>query len=365
MPTPKDILVVTTSSIEGLKIKKYLKPVSAHIVAGTNLFSDFLGGLSDVFGGRSQSYQNQLTALYNEAIDRIKTAAYEIGGTCVLGLNIDMDEISGKGKSMFMLSAVGTAVILEKEIVETRQIHEPDETFENVSVERVNTLRTKKAILEKAAEGTLPLGDDIWAFITTNRIDEIFPYLLDKFSKAFVADNTTFGSSEAFYKNLITYIDALPEDKKVDLLYNAIAKVEDGNVVTKISAIIQELNLLDWQKVTDLLNHKDFRIQKRALRIVTYDKPFFNREDINQLQAVSENIKVIFIERGKRVMKKQLLSSKEKELWVCECGKTNDIESCCSGCDNDIFGFRFNELKPWDIEKHIEQKIELIGEYLE
>ena len=57
MANPKDVLVVTTSSVDGLKVKRYLKPVSAHIVAGTNLFSDFLGGLTDVFGGRSQTYQ--------------------------------------------------------------------------------------------------------------------------------------------------------------------------------------------------------------------------------------------------------------------------------------------------------------------
>jgi uncharacterized protein YbjQ (UPF0145 family) len=95
MANPKDILVITTSSAEGLIIKKYLKPVSAHIVAGTNLFSDFLGGLTDVFGGRSSSYQKQLSSLYNEAIERIKYNAYEIGGNCVIGLSIDMDEISG------------------------------------------------------------------------------------------------------------------------------------------------------------------------------------------------------------------------------------------------------------------------------
>lgn len=114
MANPKDILVITTSSADGLKVKRYLKPVSSHIVAGTNFFSDFLGSFSDVFGGRSSSYQRQLTSLYNEAIEHIKVAAYEIGANCIMGLNIDMDEISGKGKSMFMLTAIGTAVILEK-----------------------------------------------------------------------------------------------------------------------------------------------------------------------------------------------------------------------------------------------------------
>jgi len=126
----KDVLVITTSSVEGLKIKRYLKPVSAHIVAGTNLFSDFLGGLTDVFGGRSQTYQKQLTSLYNEAIERIKFAAHEVGANCVMGLSIDMDEISGKGKAMFMLTAIGTAIILEKEMIEKISLPKSDEKFE-------------------------------------------------------------------------------------------------------------------------------------------------------------------------------------------------------------------------------------------
>jgi hypothetical protein len=45
-----NMLVTTTSAIEGLKIKKYLQPISAHVVAGTNLFSDIGASLSDIFG---------------------------------------------------------------------------------------------------------------------------------------------------------------------------------------------------------------------------------------------------------------------------------------------------------------------------
>ena len=78
MINPKDILVTTTSTVDGIQVKQYLKPISAHIVAGTNLFSDFFASFSDVFGGRSQTYQNQLASLYNEAIERLRTAAYEI-----------------------------------------------------------------------------------------------------------------------------------------------------------------------------------------------------------------------------------------------------------------------------------------------
>ncbi|WP_369436738.1 heavy metal-binding domain-containing protein [Vibrio jasicida] len=32
----------------------------------------------------------------------------------IVGVSIDVDEVSGGGKSMFMVTAVGTAVIVEK-----------------------------------------------------------------------------------------------------------------------------------------------------------------------------------------------------------------------------------------------------------
>lgn len=135
MINPKDILVTTTSSVYGLEVKQYLKPISAHIVAGTNLFSDFFASFSDVFGGRSQTYQNQLASLYNEAIERLRIAAYEIGANCIIGLHVDLDEISGKGKSMFMLTAMGTAVIIdESNKIKTKNTTE--EKFENVSIEK-------------------------------------------------------------------------------------------------------------------------------------------------------------------------------------------------------------------------------------
>ena len=214
MANPKDILVITTSSADGIRIKQYLKPISAHIVAATNFFSDFLASFSDVFGGRSQTYQKQLASLYNEAIERIKFAAYELGANGVVGLSIDMDEISGKGKSMFMLTAIGTAVILEKEITEKTVLPRHDEKFENVGVDRINILRTKKEIVEKAGSGNLNLNDEIWSFITSNQVDEVFPYLLKKFAEYLPHEQTE--NPASIYKLLVSFDDALPESKKID-----------------------------------------------------------------------------------------------------------------------------------------------------
>ncbi|MBL7723775.1 MAG: YbjQ family protein [Chitinophagaceae bacterium] len=365
MAGPRDILVITTSPPADIKIKHYLRPVSAHLVAGTNLFSDFFASFSDVFGGRSESYQKQLTALYSEAIEKLKSSAYEIGANCIIGLHIDLDEISGKGKSMFMLTAMGTAVIIEKEQSIKNSLEKLNERFENIGVDRIDTLRSKKAILKKVEAGNLNLDDETWEFITTNQVDEIFPYLLIKFNELLDHEQTTPTPCNTFYKQLVNYIDNLPESKKSDLLYNQVKNEKKEKLALKICSIIKDLDLLDIIKSFELLKNSDFEIKKRGLWCITYDKPFYNKEDLDNLRIIREYILTNFVERGTRTTKKQLLSSKEKEVWTCECGKTNnDIGANCSSCNKDIYGFKSTETKLSTIEDYIGQKIELISEFL-
>lgn len=364
MANPKDVLVITTSTIESIRVKRYLKPVSAHIVAGTNLFNDFLGGISDVFGGRSQTYQKQLVSLYNEAIERIQHAAFEIGANCILGLSIDMDEISGKGKSMFMLTAIGTAVILEKENIEKVILSNIEEKLENVSVERIDTLRNKRVVLDKSKDNTLNLNEDVWDFITANQIHEVFPFLMIKFNESIIKDNIQPGSSEIFANQLISYLDVLPEDTKIDLLYNSLTNEKNEALASKLSGIIEKMNLFNFSRCFELLKSNNFQVQKRGLRIATYDKSYYNKQDKLDLQQIRESISSTFVEKGTRSTKKQLLSSKEKEVWNCECGKTNDLGTYCIGCGQDIFGFNQGEMKPDVVDEYLNQKIQLISEFV-
>jgi hypothetical protein len=62
-----------------------------------------------------------------------------------------------------------------------------------------------------------------------------------------------------------------------------------------------------------------------------------------------------------------LLSSKEKDVWICECGKVIDIAyKYCHSCEKDIYGFRATELAihPPAVREYIKQKIDVIRYYL-
>lgn len=108
------MIITTTNGIEGYTVKKYLGVVNANVVIGTNLFSDIAASLTDVFGGRSGSYKSKLTTIYDEVMKELIGKAESYHADAIVGLHVDFDEISGGGKSMFMVSASGTAITLEK-----------------------------------------------------------------------------------------------------------------------------------------------------------------------------------------------------------------------------------------------------------
>lgn len=94
------------------EIKQYLGLVTSQYVIGANFFKDFLGGISDIFGGQNDGYKNVLKNLEKAALKELSEKTEALGGNAVIGLTIDQDEVSGGGKSMFMIKVYGTAVLL-------------------------------------------------------------------------------------------------------------------------------------------------------------------------------------------------------------------------------------------------------------
>src|SRR5690606_12184217 len=104
----------TTSTIEGWKIIEFVDLVTARIVSGTALFTDLFANITDLTGGNSTRYQNELKKLNDQVLELLKKEAINLKANAILGILIDYDEITGKGKQMLMVTATGTAVIAKK-----------------------------------------------------------------------------------------------------------------------------------------------------------------------------------------------------------------------------------------------------------
>ena len=107
------MIITSTNDIKGYKITKYLGLINMNVVIGVNFFSDFFASFTDVFGGYSSEYQSKLDKIYADALNCLESKAKALNANSIIGVHFDFDEISGKGKQMFMVTAYGTAVIAE------------------------------------------------------------------------------------------------------------------------------------------------------------------------------------------------------------------------------------------------------------
>ncbi len=106
------MLVVTTNVVEGKKVARYLGLVSGEAILGANIFRDFFAGIRDIVGGRSAAYEEELRKAKDIAITEMTQQAQMLGGNAVIGVDLDYETIGSNG-SMLMVSASGTAVVLE------------------------------------------------------------------------------------------------------------------------------------------------------------------------------------------------------------------------------------------------------------
>lgn len=106
------MIVSTTPTIEGKRIKEYKGIVFGEIVSGVDFIKDFAAGLTNFFGGRSGSYEGELIRAREGAIDEMIGRAYSMGANAVVGVDIDY-EILGSANNMLMVIASGTAVVVE------------------------------------------------------------------------------------------------------------------------------------------------------------------------------------------------------------------------------------------------------------
>ncbi|WP_291527665.1 putative heavy metal-binding protein [Bifidobacterium sp. UBA744] len=104
--------VTTTPSVDGYRITNYLGIVFGEVVSGVNMFKDLGAGLRNIFGGRSQGYEDELNRARNEAIAEMQQRAERMGAHAIVGVDIDY-EVLGAG-DMLMVTASGTAVQLAR-----------------------------------------------------------------------------------------------------------------------------------------------------------------------------------------------------------------------------------------------------------
>ena len=108
------MLLTTTSTIDGKKIKEYRGVVFGEVVNGVNFLKDFTAGITNFIGGRATEYEKELVDTRADAINEMIQRAEKIGANAVIGIKVDYEPITiGENGSMLTVTVSGTAVIVE------------------------------------------------------------------------------------------------------------------------------------------------------------------------------------------------------------------------------------------------------------
>ena len=105
------MIITTTPLVEGKNIVEYKGIVFGEVISGVNFIRDFTASLSNFFGGRSGSYEEELLNARTQALREMEQRAAQMGANAVVGVDIDY-EVLGADNGMLMVTASGTAVVV-------------------------------------------------------------------------------------------------------------------------------------------------------------------------------------------------------------------------------------------------------------
>ena len=105
------MIITTTPTIEGRSIREYRGVVFGEVIAGVDFIKDFAAGLSNFFGGRSGTYEEELIRARQQAMAEMQRRAEALVADAVVGVDADY-EVLGADNGMLMVTVSGTAVLL-------------------------------------------------------------------------------------------------------------------------------------------------------------------------------------------------------------------------------------------------------------
>lgn len=105
------IPITSADHIPGQTVVEHLDVVYGNTVRAKHVGRDIMAGLKSVVGGEIRGYTEMLRDARDEALDRMKADAVELGADAVINVRFTTSSV---GSGMSEMLAYGTAVRLEE-----------------------------------------------------------------------------------------------------------------------------------------------------------------------------------------------------------------------------------------------------------
>lgn len=106
-----DILITTSTSLEGYTITRQLGLVRGITVRSRSIFGNMAGGFMTIFGGKSAIFTELCERTREDALQLMITHGREMGCNAIINMRYDANEVMS---GLTEVLAYGTAVVVEK-----------------------------------------------------------------------------------------------------------------------------------------------------------------------------------------------------------------------------------------------------------
>ena len=175
-----------------------------------------------------------------------------------------------------MVTALGTAA---KANFSNKSMTSP----ENIKADRItnelfNYYKQKKKYIIESENKTLRINEEFWNFVKSNKVSELAKYLLITFLE-FSESIQDFQKDELnrSSNHLSEYLSLIDSDIATACVYDTLMEDQNRKTREKLVEKIIELQLIDYNRIIDLINEQDFNIQKCGVQILNADKISYER----------------------------------------------------------------------------------------
>jgi uncharacterized protein YbjQ (UPF0145 family) len=105
------LLITTSTSLEGFKVKKQLGLVRGITVRSRSVLGNIAGGFMTIFGGKSAIYTELCEKAREEALQLMIQHAMAVGANAIINMRYDANDVMS---GLTEVLAYGTAVVVEK-----------------------------------------------------------------------------------------------------------------------------------------------------------------------------------------------------------------------------------------------------------
>ena len=110
-PATTEFIVVTTPTIPRYRVKRILGVVTGLTARTRGVGGKFVASIQSMVGGEVSAFTYEIEKARDEAIQRMKEQAQQMGANAVIGIDFESADLL----NVIVISTTGTAVIVEPE----------------------------------------------------------------------------------------------------------------------------------------------------------------------------------------------------------------------------------------------------------